>query len=36
MTIEKIFTPQDEAFYAVITHAAEMFGRLPRNPQILV
>ena len=22
MTIEKIFTPQDEAFYAVITHAA--------------
>ena len=22
MTIEKIFTPQDDAFYAVITHAA--------------
>ena len=36
MTIEKIFTPQDEAFYAVITHAAGPQGALPLTPQMLM
>lgn len=35
MTIEKIFTPQDDAFYAVITHAAAA-GALPLTPQMLM
>lgn len=36
MTIEKIFTPQDDAFYAVITHAAGPQGALPLTPQMLM
>lgn len=36
MTIEKIFTPQDDAFYAVITHAAGPQGTLPLTPQMLM
>ena len=36
MTIEKIFTPQDDAFYAVITHAAGPHGALPLTPQMLM
>lgn len=35
MTIEKIFTLQDDAFYAVITHAAAA-GALPLTPQMLM
>ena len=36
MTIEKIYTPQDDAFYAVITHAAGPQGALPLTPQMLM
>ena len=36
MTIENIFTPQDDAFYAVITHAAGPQGALPLTPQMLM
>ncbi|MDU1027026.1 MAG: xylonate dehydratase YagF, partial [Leclercia adecarboxylata] len=36
MSIEKIFTPQDDAFYSVITHAAGPQGALPLTPQMLM
>lgn len=36
MAIEKIFTSQDEAFYAVITHAVGPQGELPLTPQMLM
>jgi hypothetical protein len=36
MAIETIFTPQDDAFYAVITHAAGPQGALPLTPQMLM
>lgn len=36
MAIENIFTPQDDAFYAVITHAAGPQGALPLTPQLLM
>lgn len=36
MTIENIYTPQDDAFYAVITHAAGPQGALPLTPQMLM
>ena len=36
MTIENIFTPQDDAFYAVSTHAAGPQGALPLTPQMLM
>ncbi|MCZ0884894.1 dihydroxy-acid dehydratase [Raoultella ornithinolytica] len=36
MAIETIFTPQNDAFYAVITHAAGPQGALPLTPQMLM
>jgi dihydroxyacid dehydratase/phosphogluconate dehydratase len=36
MSIDTIFTPQDEQFYAVKTHAAGPQGALPLTPQMLL
>lgn len=36
MSINTIFTPQDEQFYAVKTHAAGPQGALPLTPQMLL
>ncbi len=36
MSINTIFTPQDEPFYAVKTHAAGPQGALPLTPQMLL
>lgn len=36
MSIDTIFTPQDEPFYAVKTHAAGPQGALPLTPQMLL
>lgn len=36
MSINIIFTPQDEPFYAVKTHAAGPQGALPLTPQMLL
>jgi putative YjhG/YagF family dehydratase len=36
MSINTIFTPQDELFYAVKTHAAGPQGALPLTPQMLL
>jgi hypothetical protein len=36
MSIETIFTPQDDAFYSVKTHAAGPQGALPLTPQMLM
>lgn len=36
MAIDNIFTPQNERFYAVTTHAAGPQGALPLTPQMLM